>query len=384
MVEPELFDYDELLKATDNFSPSRLIGKGSHGYIYLATFLKLLAAVKKPLSYFHGGLRHDHNNNSSKIIENEVRVLSSLSQNSPPFIINLLGTSHDSVQNFRVMVMEFMPNGSLHDLLHLVKTPPSWPKRLQIVLQIATAVSFLHRSGIVHRDIKSENVLFDSDWVAKLADFGLAVAAVVSDHGAVVVPAGTIGYLDPCYTTSSKLSTKNDVFSFGVLVLEIISGRNAMEINKTPTDITEWALPLIKKRQWNELYDKRVQSPDDDVARAVRQLAYVAARCVSLEEDCRPSMVDVVDGMSSCFAERPIRRLFFPIWSSLLRNVMFVRIKGQNGKLAKRCRRIECEEEPPPPHIDDVLVSKGNKKLVLLRDLLLANHDDDDHVDDSN
>uniref|UniRef100_A0A803PX60 Protein kinase domain-containing protein n=2 Tax=Cannabis sativa TaxID=3483 RepID=A0A803PX60_CANSA len=372
MVKMELFEYKEVLEATDNFSQSRIIGKGSHGSIFLATFPKLLAVVKKS---------HNHN----LIIENEVRILLSLLShnniNNNNHIINLIGTSQDSVSTHRVIILEFMPNGSLHDSLHVIKTPPSWPKRLEIVLQIAAAVKFLHRSGIIHRDIKSENVLFDSDWVAKLADFGLAVEEF---PGEAVPPAGTIGYLDPCYTTSSKLSTKNDVFSFGVLVLEILSGRKAMEISNktTSTDIREWALPLIEKRQWNELYDKRIPFPNggDDVARGLKELAYVAASCVSLDEDCRPCMIDVVDGIIRRSQQK--RQQVGRIWSSVLRNVMLVRmIKGQNGKLVKRCRfssGIEYCEEEEEEATNHVSKGNNNKKIVLLRDLILA--DDHDHT----
>ncbi|PON48794.1 Serine/threonine protein kinase [Parasponia andersonii] len=389
------FDYEELLKATGNFSPSRLIGKGSHGSVYAAKFIirnneSLIVAVKKPQQILHGHDHHARTDDSN--LENEIRVLSALPEN--PHIIKLLGTSHDSARNCRLLVMEFMPNGSLHDLLHVAETPPSWSKRVETVLQIAKAVRSLHGgvvavpphhqpySVIVHRDIKSENVLFDSDWVAKLADFGLAVALDDVDSasdgpgpGQVPAAAGTIGYLDPCYTAPSKLSTKNDVFSFGVLVLEIVSGRKVMDVSRSWTSLAEWAAPLIRERRLDEIYDTRVPSPDGDVAvgSTVRELLYVAASCVSLEEDCRPSMSDVVGGMLG----RLVRVDRFPIWmTSFLRGVMLVRIKRRK-KLAKRWRQIKCDEAPiiecrqgVTQYGDDHDVPKRNR--FTLRELLLA------------
>lgn len=388
MVE---FGYEDLLKATQNFSPLSLIGKGSHGSVYAAKLIltsnKFLVAVKKPLQILHGydhdhdHDHHDHNHDHDQVrydsskLDNEIRVLSSLPEN--PHIIKFLGTSYDSARNHQILVMEYMPNGSLHDLLHVAETPPSWSKRVEIVIQIAKAVQFLHElaqpySVIIHRDIKSENVLFDSDWVAKLADFGLAVLVDDVDyssrhHQSGRVPAGTIGYLDPCYTTPSKLSKKNDVFSFGVLVLEIISGRKVMDVSRAKTNIVEWAVPLIKERRLDEIYDTRVPLPDDDVAgRVVRKLVYVAASCVSLEEDCRPSMSDVVEGVENCLLER----IRFPMWMSLWRGVMLVRIRRRN-KLAKRWRQIKCDHDQTAD-VDRINVDISSGSRVMLRELLLA------------
>ncbi|EXB29022.1 Serine/threonine-protein kinase-like protein [Morus notabilis] len=195
------FDYDELVKATESFSPSTLIGKGSHGSVYKAKLTtndnNKLVAVKKPFLHAHEEEDHDRSK-----LQNEIRVLSFLRQNR--HVIDFLGTSrgngNNRQQQQQVLVMEYMPNGSLHDLLHVSETPPSWPKRLEIAVQVARAVRFLHdesQPSVVHRDIKSANVLFDCDFVAKLADFGLAVLVHVDNPGQ---PAGTIGYLDPWYT----------------------------------------------------------------------------------------------------------------------------------------------------------------------------------------
>ena len=305
------FDYQELVKATDNFNPTRIIGKGSHGMVYKGLLHKdnKLVAVKKPSQ----GLQSLHDNSK---LENEIRVLSSLREN--PHVLKLLGTSHDSLKN-KVIVMELLPNGSLHDWLHASKTPPSWPRRVEIAKQIARSVQFLHEGKplVIHRDIKSTNILFDSQWNAKLADFGLAVIGVVEP---LSQPAGTIGYIDPCYTTPSKLSTKNDMFSFGVVLLEIISGRKAIDVCKTPASIVEWAIPLIEQQPLEEICDARMVLPAY-MAGTIKHFLREAARCVSPSEGDRPSAGEVVMGMESCF----VGRVRYPFWTSVLKSVVRLR-----------------------------------------------------------
>ncbi|XP_065871494.1 serine/threonine-protein kinase-like protein At5g23170 [Euphorbia lathyris] len=298
------FEYHQIVKATEGFSPSNLIGKGSHGSIYKASFLQqnTILAIKKPSFGYH-------NDNYNKL-ENEIFVLSSLPPS--PYIIPFIGTTNN---HNKLLVMEFMPNGSLYDLLHLSKTPPSWPKRLEIALQLARAIQFLHegKPSVIHRDIKSANVLFDSTWNAKLADYGLAVSQLSQ---LTTQPAGTIGYMDPCYSTPCKLSTKNDVFSYGVVLLEIFSSKKAIDMSSNPASIVEWAVPLIKKRRLDQIYDRRIGSPPELMEGTVKHLLYMAARCVSLKEENRPSISDIVGvGVVE-------RVKVGPSWTSLLRKLI--------------------------------------------------------------
>lgn len=351
------FDYKELEEATQGFSPTHLIGKGSHGLVYKGALQDgKLVAIKKPSP----GLQILRDNTK---IDNEISMLSSLPEN--PNIISLLGASHDSAMN-KVLVMELMPNGSLHDLLHVSTMPPTWPQRLEMAMQIARAVQFLHEEKplVVHRDIKSANILFDSEWNAKLADFGLAVRKNENiDHSRVdslSQPAGTIGYLDPCYTTPSKLSTKNDVFSFGVVLLEVISTSKVIDLSRTRTHIVEWAIPLIKKDRIKEVCDSRTELPMC-MEGTIRHILRVAARCVSSREDLRPSMQQIIIDIDK---HRSIDRVRVPIWSSLLESVVLIRRGRRSASRFRGANSVKCAT-----HKGEVGGEFARGK-VLLRDVL--------------
>ncbi|KAM0036228.1 putative protein kinase RLK-Pelle-CR4L family [Helianthus debilis subsp. tardiflorus] len=308
------FKHEELVEATHNYSKSHLIGKGSHGCIYKATLKNgQTVAIKTP------SLGLCKLKDTSKI-ENEAHILSSISSNR--FLVNLLGTSRNS-SGHMVLVMEHMPGGMLHDLLHLTTTrssPPSWRKRAKMALQIARAVQFLHESRplIIHRDIKSENILFDSKSNARLADFGLAMCFTSYDPlsqlvvDSVSLPAGTIGYLDPSYTTPCKLSTKIDVFSFGVVLLEIVSGTKAIDVSRAPASIVEWSIRFMEENRIMEICDKRVDMPRH-MKRAIGHMLVLAIQCVSSDKESRPSMIEVVTKMESLkfsICQDVITRLF--------------------------------------------------------------------------
>ncbi|KAJ4964729.1 hypothetical protein NE237_016578 [Protea cynaroides] len=348
----EEFEYSKLQVATNDFSLSALIGKGSHGCVYKGVLGdgKLVAIKKQSI-----GLQILQDNSK---LDNEIQVLSSLHRS--PYFVNLVGVSHDGSTQKKLLVIEFMPNGSLHDLLHNMSTPPSWSKRLHVALQIARAVQTLHeaRPSIIHRDIKSANIMLDCNWNAKLADFGLAVRQSESTQpvNPPCRPAGTIGYLDPCYTTPSKLSTRTDVFSFGVVVLEIISCRRAMEVGQEPASIVEWAVPLINgKRGGIDVCDTRIALPGN-MEGTIRCILNVAARCVSSKEENRPLMAEIVTELESCMV-RPIQ---YPVWQCLLRSVLTRR---------KKRKTIPTTTIIHPTHQADIHVDHSRGKL-LVREVL--------------
>ncbi|KAL0306548.1 UNVERIFIED_CONTAM: Serine/threonine-protein kinase-like protein [Sesamum radiatum] len=167
--------------------------------------------------------------------DNEVEILSRVYH---PRLVNLLGFAIDPNQR-KLIVVEYMPNGSLYDLLHGSAKPPGWVKRTR--------------------------------------DFGLALRGHVEDVKVKSTPpAGTLGYLDPGYLAPGDLSTKSDVFSFGILMLEIISGRNAIDVNYSPPSVVEWAVPEIKSGNITGICDPRIGPPED--SEALRLMAVLAAR----------------------------------------------------------------------------------------------------------
>ncbi|PSS26484.1 Serine/threonine-protein kinase-like protein [Actinidia chinensis var. chinensis] len=282
-VKIQQFQYGELESATNNFSAAKLLGRGSHGLVYKAVLRGgRPVAVKKPSS-------------SSTEADNEIEILSSLHS---PRLVNLLGFTSNPIG--RLLVVEFMSNGTLYDALHSNPRPPNWGRRIRLSLQTAKAVETLHSSTpqIIHRDIKSANVLIDRSFNARLGDFGLAIRCHVDDSRLKSTPpAGTMGYLDPCYVTPDNLSTKTDVFSFGILLLEIISGRKAIDVGHSPPSIVDWAIPLIKRGKLLGVYDPRIEPPRDPLVR--KQLAVIAAKCVRSCRERRPSMKEVVESLST-------------------------------------------------------------------------------------
>ncbi|KAL5558543.1 hypothetical protein UlMin_034754 [Ulmus minor] len=291
------FLYDELVAATNRFSADSFLGKGSHGSVYKAILDdgKLIAAVKK--TKFSNPTITSHNYNTSFAncttpAENEIEILSRVHH---PRLVNLIGFCTDSKER-KLIVVEYMPNGSLYDILHLSSRPPGWTRRVRFGLQVAKAVQALHSANppVIHRDIKSSNVLIDQDWNARLGDFGLALRGHVEDvRVKCTPPAGTLGYLDPGYLAPGDLSAKSDVFSFGILLLEIISGRNAIDMNYSPPSVVDWAIPIIKRGDYAEICDRRIGTPAD--LAVLRHLAILAARCVRSTAEKRPAMSEVVE-----------------------------------------------------------------------------------------
>ena len=287
------FQYSDLEAATNGFSEQKLLGKGSHGCVYKAVLRGRLVAVKKPSRGSGAGVspRVASSSSSTNEVENEIEILSKIQS---PRLVNLVGFTNDSKQ--RLLVVEFMSNGTLYDVLHSNSRTPNWGRRIRLALQTAKAIDTLHSSvpPVIHRDIKSANVLIDRNFNARLGDFGLALRCHVDDYRLrSTPPAGTMGYLDPCYVTPDNLSTKTDVFSFGILLLEIISGRKAIDVGHSPPSIVDWAIPLIRKGKLLAIYDPTIAPPKEPFVR--KQLAVIAAKCVRSCRERRPSMKEVVE-----------------------------------------------------------------------------------------
>ncbi|KAG1366579.1 serine/threonine-protein kinase-like protein [Cocos nucifera] len=312
-----IFRHEELETATAGFSPSALLGRGSHGSVFLASLDggRLLAAVKVP------------SDDDYSTFDTEIALLSSLPRS--PLLVNLLGATPAAGPAPRIAVVDLMPLGSLHDHLHHpLRPPPPWPSRLRLALHAAASLAALHalQPPVAHRDVKPSNLLLDADGRTRLADFSLAVRLPPPQ---ALPPAGTIGYLDPSYLRPTDLSTATDVYSFGVVLLEILTGRRAIDVAYSPPSLEDWAAPLVGAGRFAEMWDPRARPAEGREEEAAREVAVLATRCLAPAAEERPSMAEVVERLRE--AERRVRSPPPPAWRRLVRWVMG---RARNGKVS--------------------------------------------------
>ncbi|OMP01649.1 hypothetical protein COLO4_11692 [Corchorus olitorius] len=277
---PRRFSYPDLASATSNFSEQRKLGEGGFGAVYRGYLqdLDAVIAVKRVSSGSKQG---------RKEYVTEVKVISQLRHRN---LVQLIGWCHD--KNDFLLVYEFMPNGSLDSHLFGRKSPLTWPIRYRISLGLASAVLYLHEEWeqcVVHRDIKSSNVMLDSNFNAKLGDFGLAK---LMDHELgpkTTGLAGTLGYLAPEYISTGRASKESDVFSFGVVILEIATGRRSVDPRDKPEmGLVEWVWGLYGKGELLLGVDEKVQKDFDK--KQATCLMIVGLWCAHPDRNSRPSI----------------------------------------------------------------------------------------------
>lgn len=180
-----------------------------------------------------------------------------------------------------------------------------WVRRVTIAVQAARGIEYLHGYAcppVIHRDIKSSNILIDEEHNARVADFGLSLLGPTDSSSPLAeLPAGTLGYLDPEYYRLHYLTTKSDVYSFGVLLLEILSGRKAIDMQYEEGNIVEWAVPLIKSGDISAVLDPVLRPPAD--LDALKRIANVACKCVRMRGKERPSMDKVTTALERALAQ---------------------------------------------------------------------------------
>ncbi|XP_022728382.1 serine/threonine-protein kinase-like protein CCR4 [Durio zibethinus] len=299
----EEFSLEALIQATNNFSEDHKIGSGSFGSVYKATLddgrdvaIKR-AEITSTSSYAIGTKRQEDKDNA---FVNELEYLSRLNHKN---LVQLLGFCEDF--NERVLVYEYMNNGTLHDHLHKFQNSPfmSWAIRLKIALDAARGIEYLHEYAvppIIHRDIKSSNILLDATWTAKVSDFGLSLMGPEDDESHLSLrAAGTVGYIDPEYYRLQQLTSKSDVYSFGVVLLELLSGCRAIHRNENgvPRNVVDFVVPYILLDEIHRILDPRVPPPTPFEIEAVAYVGYLAADCVRPEGRDRPSMTQIVNSL---------------------------------------------------------------------------------------
>ncbi|EOA23586.1 hypothetical protein CARUB_v10016781mg [Capsella rubella] len=283
----QVFTYEELEEATENFSTE--LGDGGFGTVYYGTLKDgRVVAVKR---LFERSLKRVEQ------FKNEIEILRSLKH---PNLVILYGCTTRHSREL-LLVYEYISNGTLAEHLHgnqAQSRPLSWPARLQIAIETASALSFLHTKGIIHRDVKTTNILLDSNYQVKVADFGLSRLFPMDQTHISTAPQGTPGYVDPEYYQCYRLNEKSDVYSFGVVLSELISSKEAVDITRHRQDINlaNMAISKIQNDAVHELADQSLGfERDPSVKKMMSSVAELAFRCLQQEREVRPSMEEIVE-----------------------------------------------------------------------------------------
>ncbi|KAJ6718805.1 LEAF RUST 10 DISEASE-RESISTANCE LOCUS RECEPTOR-LIKE PROTEIN KINASE-LIKE 1.4 [Salix purpurea] len=243
-----IFSYTELGQATNNFDSEKELGDGGFGTVYYGKLKDGREVAVKRL--------YEHNYKRVKQFMNEVEILTRLHHKN---LVCLYGCTSRRSREL-LLVYEYIPNGTVADHLHgdLAKSSPlTWPIRMSIAIETASALAYLHASDIIHRDVKTNNILLDNNFSVKVADFGLSRLFPSDVTHVSTVPQGTPGYVDPEYHQSYQLTDKSDVYSFGVVLIELISSMPAVDITRHRHEINLSNLAIIKiqKCAFDELID---------------------------------------------------------------------------------------------------------------------------------
>ncbi|XP_059631717.1 putative wall-associated receptor kinase-like 16 [Cornus florida] len=281
----KIFTIEELKKATNNFDGSRIIGRGGFGIVYKGVLPQnKVVAIKK-------SSRVDQSQLDQFV--NEVIVLSQINHRN---VVKILGCCLET--EVPLLVYEFITNGTLYHHIHEVSCTSSvpWEIRLRVAKETAEALSYLHSAAsipIIHRDVKSTNILLDNNFTAKVSDFGASRLIPLDKTQLTTMVQGTLGYLDPEYFYSSQLSEKSDVYSFGVVLVELLTGRKAISFERPENErnLATCFICSMKENRLSLILDDRIVNEGN--VNQMREVANLAKSCLRYKGDERPSMREV-------------------------------------------------------------------------------------------
>ncbi|TYI43523.1 hypothetical protein ES332_A01G175800v1 [Gossypium tomentosum] len=284
--EQKHFPFEILVAATKDFLPHQKLGEGGFGPVYRGKLDDGREVAVKKLSH--------SSRQGKKEFENEARLLARVQHRN---VVNLLGYCVHGAE--KLLVYEYVTNESLDKLLFKSnrKTELDWKRRYEIISGVARGLLYLHEDShnrIIHRDIKAGNILLDDKWVPKIADFGMARLFPEDQTHVNTRVAGTNGYMAPEYVMNGRLSVKADVFSFGVVVLELISGQrnSSFNLDVDAHSLLEWAYKLYKKGKSLEFMDPVLAS--SAVPEQVAMCIQIGLLCTQGDPQLRPDMRRVV------------------------------------------------------------------------------------------
>ncbi|CAI9089028.1 OLC1v1023514C1 [Oldenlandia corymbosa var. corymbosa] len=281
------FTLRDLEIATNRFSAENVIGEGGYGVVYRGKLVNgTEVAVKRLLNNL---------GQAEKEFRAEAEAIGHVRHKN---LVRLLGYCIEGVH--RMLVYEYVNNGNLEQWLHGAMRQYgtlTWEARMKVLLGTAKALSYLHEAiepKVVHRDIKSSNILIDDEFNAKVSDFGLAKLLGSGESHITTRVMGTFGYVAPEYANSGLLNEKSDIYSFGVLLLESVTGRDPVDYARPANEVNlvEWLKMMVGNRRAEEVVD-----PNLDVkpsTRALKRALLVALRCVDPDSEKRPRMTQVV------------------------------------------------------------------------------------------
>ncbi|KAG9450964.1 hypothetical protein H6P81_010929 [Aristolochia fimbriata] len=300
------YSYKDLQKATYNFTT--LIGQGAFGPVYNAQMSTGETVAVKVLA--------TNSNQGEREFQTEVMLLGRLHHRN---LVNLVGYCAEKGQHMLIYV--YMSNGSLASHLYSeTHDPLSWGLRVYIALDVARGLEYLHDGAIppvIHRDIKSSNILLDQSMRARVADFGLSREVMVDSHASNI--RGTSGYLDPEYVSSRSFSKKSDVYSFGILLFELIAGRSPQQGLLEYIELG--ALNTDGNVGWEEIADSRLGGRYN--LQELNEIAALAYKCTNSVSKNRPSMRDIVQALSQISKSRHSGKSHTPSLSISIDEVSF-------------------------------------------------------------
>ncbi|XP_066396484.1 probable receptor-like serine/threonine-protein kinase At4g34500 [Miscanthus floridulus] len=281
------YDLTELEVATGGFCPENVVGEGGYGTVYRGILAGGEVVAVKDL--------FDHKGQAEKEFKVEVEAIGKVRHKH---LVGLIGYCAEGPK--RMLLYEFVENGNLEQWLHGDVGPVSpltWEIRMKIAVGTAKGIAYLHEGlepKVVHRDIKSSNILLDKKWNPKVSDFGMAKVLGSGSSYVTTRVMGTFGYVAPEYASTGMLNESSDIYSFGVLLMELISGRSPVDYNRPAGEVNlvEWFRGMVGSRRVEDLVDPRIAAPPPP--RVLNRVLLVWLRCIDADAHKRPKMGQIV------------------------------------------------------------------------------------------
>ncbi|KAG5552080.1 hypothetical protein RHGRI_010238 [Rhododendron griersonianum] len=285
----KIFTAEELKKATNNYAEDRILGRGGYGVVYKGILPdQRIVAIKKSKVM------------DANQVEQFIHELLIVTQVNHRNVVKLLGCCFES--EVPELVYEYIPNGTLFEHIHKTLSRLTLEHRLRIAAEAAGALSYLHSAAsipIIHRDVKSANILLDANYMAKMADFGASRLVPLDQTQVTTLVQGTLGYLDPEYFQTGQLNEKSDVYSFGVVLAELLTGKKpiCLERSQEERNLATYFLVSMKENRLYQILEPRVVK--EGTLEQLQAIAELVKRCLCLRSEERPAMKEVVVELES-------------------------------------------------------------------------------------